>query len=123
MNIDEFLVWETKTEDTLDFKRIYVDVAGDLLAGIALSVIIYWHLPDKNGDTRLRVYQRGQYWIASTRHEWWDRARITPKQIDRVLTILRDKQIIETKNSNSKVSQLHILDCSSNHFWNCFLMP
>jgi len=33
MNEIEFYQWEASSRDTLDFKKIYVDVAGDLLPG------------------------------------------------------------------------------------------
>jgi len=47
MEFNEFLSWELTTRDTIDFKKIYVDIAGDLIAGLLLSQIIYWHLPSK----------------------------------------------------------------------------
>ena len=52
---DQFLSWEAKSRDIIDFKKIYVDIADDLIAGLLLSQIIYWHLPNEHGKTKLRV--------------------------------------------------------------------
>lgn len=78
----KFLQWERTTHDTIDFKKIYVDMAGDILAGLALSEIVYWHLPTKKGENKLRVHKKGHDWIACARHEWWDRTRMSPRQVD-----------------------------------------
>ncbi len=88
LSFADFLQWEEQTHDVLDFKKIYVDMAGDLLAGIVLSELVYWYLPAKDGGTRLRVKKRGRMWIAARRWEWWDRCRMTPRQSDRALGIL-----------------------------------
>ena len=45
MTRQEFIAWEQVSRDTIDVKRCYVDIAGDLVAGILLSQIVYWHLP------------------------------------------------------------------------------
>ena len=44
MNFDDFLKWEQSSRDTVDFKTVYVDMVGDLLAGLMLSQIVFWHL-------------------------------------------------------------------------------
>jgi hypothetical protein len=93
-NFDKFLLWEAKSRDTIDFKKIYVDIAGDLIAGLLLSQIIYWYLPGEKGKTKLRVLKQGYYWIAKERNDWWDEIRITPKQFDRASNILTRKGII-----------------------------
>ena len=90
-----FLLWERESRDTIDFKKIYVDVAGgDVIAGLVLSEIVYWHLPGKTSESKLRVQRKGFLWIAVRRYEWWDRTRLTPRQSDRALKILIDKKII-----------------------------
>jgi hypothetical protein len=50
MEKEEFLLWEKASKDTIDVKRVYIDIAGDVVGGIILSQIIYWHLPSKKGD-------------------------------------------------------------------------
>ena len=81
--------WEATTRDTIDFKTIYVDMAkGDLIAGLVLSTIIYWHLPAKDGTSRMPVIHEGKRWVAHQREEYYKLCRISPKQLDRALTIL-----------------------------------
>ena len=92
-----FLEWESASRDTIDFKTIYVDMAGDLVAGLLLSQIVYWYLPSKkDGRSKLRVYKDGHYWIAKARKDWWDELRIRAKRADRALSILEEKGLIVT---------------------------
>ncbi len=92
---EQFIAWELASHDALDVKRCYVDIAGDLVAGILLSQIIYWHLPNKKGKSKLRVQRKGNYWIAKKREAWWDECRITAKQFDRASALLKNKALIE----------------------------
>jgi hypothetical protein len=55
---ETFLAWEAASRDTIDFKKIYVDMADDLVAGLLLSQVVYWFLPDRNGNLKLRVRRR-----------------------------------------------------------------
>lgn len=95
--IENFFKWEKETRDSIDVKRIYIDIAGDLVAGILLSQIIYWHLPNEKGKTKLRVKQEGKLWLAKKRTDWWEECRITPKQFDRSIKILEKKELVEKK--------------------------
>lgn len=96
----EFLAWEKASRDTVDFKRIYVDMAGDLVAGLMLSQLVYWYLlPDQKGRSRLRVRRDGHLWVAKNRDKWWDEIRITPKQADRAIKVLIDAGLVVKKNS------------------------
>lgn len=99
-NFREFLAWEKTSRDTVDFKRIYVDMAGDLVAGLMLSQLVYWYLlPDQKGRSRLRVYRDGHWWVAKNRSDWWDEIRVTPKQADRAIKVLVDAGLVVKKNS------------------------
>lgn len=93
-NFDDFLLWEAKSRDTIDFKKIYVDIAGDLVAGLLLSQVIYWYLPDSQGKSKLRVQKDDHLWIAKGREDWWEEIRITAKQFDRACKILVSKGIL-----------------------------
>lgn len=95
--IEAFYRWEETSRDTVDFKKIYVDITGDLIAGLILSQIIYWHLPSNGGGSKLRVKKEGKIWLAKNRTDWWEEVRITPKQFDRASKILKEKGIIDTK--------------------------
>lgn len=93
---NSFLAWEAFCRDSIDVKRAYIDAAGDLVAGILLSQIIYWHLPNKDtGAPKLRVYHNGHLWLAKGRDDWWEEIRITPRQFDRASQILVDRGIIK----------------------------
>jgi hypothetical protein len=94
---EQFLLWERASRDTLEVKRVYIDMAGDLVAGIVLSQIVYWHLPNRDGHARLQVEREGKLWLAKGRADWWDECRISPKQADRVLEILEGKELIEVR--------------------------
>ena len=54
-DFDHFLLWEHASRDAIMVKRVYIDMAGDVIAGLMLSQIVYWHLPNDEGKTRLRV--------------------------------------------------------------------
>jgi len=95
--IKKFLEWEQISRDTIDVKRIYIDVAGDLITGVLLSQIVYYFLPNKNGESKLRIIYEGKEWLAKRREDWWEECRITPKQFDRSIKILEEKGIVETK--------------------------
>ena len=97
MGTKEFLLWEQQSRDTIDVKRIYVDVAGDLVTGVLLSQIIYWFLPDKNGKTKLRVVRDGKEWLIKKREDWWGECRISTFQVDRALKKLEKIEVIQTK--------------------------
>lgn len=95
MNFDTFLEWEQATNDILDFKKVYVDMAGSINAGLMLSHIVYWYLPNAQGETKLRVYRNGHHWIACRRYEWWERIRLNIKQADSALKALEQRGLIK----------------------------
>lgn len=97
MTKEEFIQYEKMSRDTIDVKRIYIDVAGDVVTGVLLSQIVFYYLPDNEGKTKLRVIHDNKLWIAKTREDWWEECRISPKQFDRSIKILEDKKIVTTK--------------------------
>ncbi len=94
MEFEKFLAWERKTKDTIDFKRIYLDMAGDLVAGLMLSQIVYWHLLDKDGKTRLRVHKAGYYWMAKAHKDWYAEARISEYKAPLALSKLKERGLV-----------------------------
>jgi len=97
MDFREFLAWERASRDTIDFKRIYVDITGDLIAGLMLSQILFWYLPDRDGNSKLRVNRNGHHWIVRSRLDWWSEIRISKKQADRAIRLLREQNLIIVK--------------------------
>lgn len=96
VNKEEFLANEKASKDTIDVKRIYIDMAGDLVGGVLLSQIVFWHLPGENGNSKLRVYHKGEYWIARGREDYWDDCRLTAKQFDRAIKELEELNLVVT---------------------------
>lgn len=97
MNKQDFQLWEMRARDSIDVKRCYIDAVGDLVGGVLLSQIIFWHLPDEHGKSKLRVWRDECEWLAKKRDDWWKECRITPKQFDRALEILEQKKLVITK--------------------------
>ena len=97
MTPEEFLKWEYYSQDTIDVKRIYIDMAGDIVSGVLLSQLIYWHLPSKKGETKMGVEHEGHLWVRKKREEWWEECRITPKQFDRSSRQLQELGFAEIK--------------------------
>ena len=97
MNIQEFYSWERSSRETIDFKTIYVDVADDLLAGLLLSQIVYWFMPDRNGKSKVRVQREGRRWMAKKNSDWYEEIRLTEAQARRPVGLLKKKGIVDVK--------------------------
>lgn len=95
----DFFTWEKASLDTIDFKKIYVDITGDIVTGLLLSQIIYWHLPSKKNpeENKLRVVRDNKKWLVKKRSDWWEECRISEKQFDRSSKKLQEKNIIEVE--------------------------
>lgn len=76
----KFINWEQASRDIIDVKRIYIDMAEDLVSGIMLSQIVYWFLPNRHGSSKTRINKDGEYWIAKTYDDWFQECRISRKQ-------------------------------------------
>lgn len=94
---ETFLRWEERSRDTIDFKKAYVDMTGDVVAALMLSQIVFWHLPDKNGDDKLRVERGGHLWLVKSRDDWWEECRLSPREADRSRKTLEGLGIIEVR--------------------------
>ena len=103
MDKKEFIFWEKASKDTIDVKRVYIDIAGDIKGGIILSQIIYWHLPSNNGEkSRLRVHKKGYekneagFWLAKSYKDWYEECRVKEDSARRRIKKLEQNGIIET---------------------------
>jgi hypothetical protein len=94
ISAQEFYRWERHSRETIDFKMVYVDIAGDLLAGLLLSQIVYWFTPDRHGQHKTRVVRDGRRWLAKPDGEWHGEIRLTPDQARRARGILKEKGLI-----------------------------
>jgi len=89
-----FVAWEQSSKDSINVRRIFVDLAGDLVAGVILSQVVYWHLPDRLGKQRLRVEKNGRKWLVKRRKDWWEECRVSPKQFDRAIARLKARGLV-----------------------------
>ena len=94
---DIFIDQENKSRELIILKKNYVDLINDLVAGLLLHQIVFWFLPSKENKSKLRVVKNGEKWLAKSRTDWWDEIRISPKQYDRAMSILRDAYIVDTQ--------------------------
>lgn len=92
----QFLRWESASEDSVLLRRIYCDVAGDLPGGLLLSQLIYWFLLGQNGQPRVRVFKRGRFWVAKRRQDWYAECRISSRQFDRAVRKLKKQGVVTT---------------------------
>tara|TARA_Y100000310_G_scaffold125819_1_gene124553 strand:+ start:3568 stop:4833 length:1266 start_codon:yes stop_codon:yes gene_type:complete len=92
----EYARIEREDHRRVNFKMVYVDMADDLMAGLLLSQIVYWHSADRRGQSRLRVKKDEHFWIAKARHEWWDEIRLKERQVDRAIGILEQRGLVAT---------------------------
>lgn len=96
-----FVQWELASRETIDFKMIYVDVAGgDILAGLLLSQIIFWNLPGKDGRSKLRVQKENKqkenkFWLARKHCDWYQEIRMSEDQVRRALGVLKELNFVE----------------------------
>lgn len=92
----DFIAWEDRSQQTIDFKMMYVDITGDLIAGLMLSQIIYWYLPSSKGNDKLKVKREDGHWLVKADKDWWPEIRLTKDQARRARQVLEDKGIIKT---------------------------
>lgn len=99
-NWRSFLAWEKSTQDTIDFKKCYVDMIsekGDLMAGLLLSQIVYWYLPNKEGKSKLKIKKEGHFWLAKEAKEWYDEIRFSEANYKTAMKKLVEEKIIIKK--------------------------
>lgn len=109
MNFDQFIMWETTSRDTIDLKRVYIKLAGDHASAAMLSQIVYWYLPNRKGETKLRVKKEDALWLVKSEKDWDDECCLTPKQAERCINALKKLGIVETKIFHfARVPKTHI---------------
>jgi hypothetical protein len=103
--------------NVIALNRTYIDMAGgDLASGILLSQLVYWHTPNPQGHSRLRIKKDGHWWLAKKRLDWWHECRLTPKQFDRASQFLERLGIIVIRNYRFDGSPMKHLRISSTGF-------
>lgn len=92
-----FIIWEAATRDTIDVKRCYIDITGDLVSGVLLSQILFWFLPNRSNELKVKILKDGRYWLCKERTDWWDECRVSEYQFDRAIKDLCQTGIIIKK--------------------------
>lgn len=97
MNFSTFLVWESALGDAFIVRGAYVKIAKDFKAGALLSRIVYYYLPGRAGNDKLRVKRNKEYWIAKTRSQWCEEIFLTERELDGALRKLSELDLIARK--------------------------
>ena len=93
-----FMASQTRMSRIVAYDPIYTDMAGDVLAGLVLSQICFWHRASKEtGKTKLRVAKDGRLWAAISVKEMQGYTHMTPSQITRCYNLLAKKNLILKK--------------------------
>ena len=79
-----------------NFDKLYVDITGDLLAGLLLSHIIFWHFSENKSDSKL-IEKQGYLWIAKSHDEWYEEIRFTRKNFDTAIKKLVQLKLVEKR--------------------------
>ena len=91
----KFISWEATAWDTVDLKLTYIDmVGGDFHAAVLLAQLVYWHLPGRKGETKLRVQRDGHFWLVKSATEIWEETRLTRRQSDKAIAKLKGLGLI-----------------------------
>ena len=97
MNFEELLLIRKSQRKGVFLEMALIDLCGgNILAGLMLSQILYWHEPNDNGQTRLRVCKNGKYWLVKKRTDWHDECRLTENQSRDAIECLKKYGLIET---------------------------
>lgn len=97
MNFEQVLMLRRSSRKGVFLEMSIIDMCGgNILAGLMLSQILYWHEPDDNGKTRLRVCKNGKYWLAKKHSSWQEECRLTEDQARAALDLLKKLGFIDT---------------------------
>jgi len=83
--------------------RFLVDACeGKKNPAAILSILVYWSSTSKNGQSRLRIIKKGEYWIAKTDEDWWKECRLTVSEARKAVKYLEDNGWIEKRKFKFK---------------------
>lgn len=97
MNWKSFSMMEKENQEYVGTKKMYISITGDLVTAILFSRILYWFLPGKTGQSKIRILRDQKEWIAKKRTDWKNECSISPTQFDRSIKILVNLGFVETK--------------------------
>lgn len=90
--IDKNIIVEHTSSKKITIKTIYIDITGNLNAGILLSKIV-----DFNIDRTALIKRDNKLWLAKNRNDWKEEAYLTEYQYDTAIKILKKMGVVQTK--------------------------
>jgi hypothetical protein len=97
LSFEDYLRVEATGQRTVALKLVHIDMAGDLIAGVLLSQLVYWHSPNREtGEPRLSFERDGHRWLRKSYDEWHDECRLTVAQARRAVEKLLERGLVET---------------------------
>ena len=92
--LDLLEIFKQASVDVIGVSRSVFDMVSDWNEAQILSELIYWTSPSQSNKTKLRVIHDGFRWLACSRIEWWERRRLTTREVDRALIRLINKNLV-----------------------------
>ena len=86
---------ENSSLPAIKISKSCVDLTGELGVGIFLSRIVFLQLGKQENEAYI-VKRKRRTWIAKNRQEWWEDCRLSVKQVNRAIKILKTKNLIKT---------------------------
>ena len=100
---DQMMFSDKRSDDSISYKRAYVDISGDVISAIILTDLCYWHRPNKRNKRRFNAYSKdGTGWVARTLAEWSKKTRLTPRQIQYAVDKLVKRDLVKRQNFRYK---------------------
>lgn len=91
---DLLRILQTSAEDIIGVQKPIFDICNDWNEANVLAELWYWTSPSKTKDTKLKIEKDGYRWLACTRIEWWERRRLTTREVDRAIVRLMKKGLV-----------------------------
>lgn len=93
----EFVLQDAAAQRGTFVRHVHVDMTGDYHSAAMLSQILYWNLPDRGGETKLRVRKEGRLWLVKRFEDWREECRLSPDQARRALANLKNLGIVDVR--------------------------
>lgn len=96
MKFNEILL-STRAHRKIMIDEVFLDMCENWNAAILLTRLVYWYLPDQNGSSKLRVFDKDGEWIAKSYKDIQKETRLTEYQVRDALKVLSEKKLINKK--------------------------
>lgn len=94
---DNLSILEQSAKDIIGVSRTVFDMTNDWAQAQILAELVYWTSPSKENKSKLKIYKEGYRWLACSRMEWWERRRLTPREVDRAIVGLIKNDLVVKK--------------------------